>query len=180
MSSKINSAPHCLLSLGKPSLANLQLHLQARTRNRPISKVVQVLLSSSRPQPFHGDASSFTGSNSPLKLEEHVQGMYLDMWPSSSHLLLPRPPSSHLGTVQRGTARTRVTFAPRSLSLCLMGPSGLFSLSVQLGGTKGCQGQAILLTSFSTVSKVPDRMTQMVQNGHEHPLNSGLLLCSLS
>ena len=71
-------------------------------------------------------------------------------------------------------------FAPPSLSLCLMCPSGLFSLSVQLGGKKGCPGQAILLTSFSTVFKAPDQTTQMVLNGHEQPLNSALLLCSLS
>lgn len=71
-------------------------------------------------------------------------------------------------------------FALQSLSLCLMGPSGLLALSVQLGGKRRYLGQAILLTSFSTVCKAPDQTTQMVLNGHEEPLDSGLLSCSLS
>ena len=65
---KINGAPHCLPNLGKPSLENPQIHLPACIRNCPISKAVQVLLSSSRdlckPQPFHGDTSAVIHSNS--------------------------------------------------------------------------------------------------------------------
>lgn len=60
------------------------------------------------------------------------------------------------------------------------GPSGLFALSVQLGGKQRCLGQAVLLTSFSTVCKAPDQTTQMVLNGRGGPLDSGSLSCSLS
>lgn len=75
-------------------------------------------------------------------------------------------------------ARYRGMFALQTLRP--MVPLGLFSLSVQLGGKTGRLGQALLLTSFSTVFKAPDQTTQMVLNGHEQPLHSGLLLCSLS
>lgn len=70
-------------------------------------------------------------------------------------------------------------FVLLTLSLCPMGPLGLFSLLVQLGGKKEHPGQTIPLTSFSTVFKAPDQKIQMVLNVHE-PLNSGLLLCSLN
>lgn len=102
-------------------------------------------------------------------------------WPGSFSLLLPKPPPSTWGLEpQRSWVDCGLMFALQSLSLCLMGPPGLFALSVQLGGKKRCLGQAILLTSFSTVRKAPDQTTQMVLNGHEEPSDSGLLSCSLS
>lgn len=100
---------------------------------------------------------------------------------SSFPLLLPGPPPSTWGQQpQRSWASCDLMFALQSLSLCLMDPSGLFALSMQLGGKRRCLGQATLLTSFSTVCKAPDQTTQMVLNGHEEPLDSGLLLCLLS
>lgn len=100
---------------------------------------------------------------------------------SSFSLLLPGPPPSTWGQQpQRSWVSCELMFGLQSLSLCLMGPSGLSALSVHLGGKRRCLGQAILLTSFSTVCKAPDQTTQMVLNGHEEPLDSGLLSCLLS